>query len=364
MAANRFISTVVLLPLSKLYGAGVYLRNLMFRWGVLRQREFDVPIIVVGNIAVGGTGKTPHTEYVIDALRYRFRIGVISRGYKRKTKGFVLASRRSTPADIGDEPYQIYQKYGDTLRLAVCEDRCVGIDELLKVDPSINLIVLDDAFQHRYVKPTVSIVLTEFNRPFFMDKLLPLGRLREPETAIDRADMVIVTKCPAQLKPIEYRIFKKNLDLFPCQYLYFSRYNYGRLEPLYPDAVDALPSLEYLTGDDSIMALSGIANPKPFMKYLMRYRASVKLVEYADHHNFTRRDVESIAKRYDEMPGERKLIVTTEKDAVRLSNNPYFPHRLKSSTFYLPITVEMDAQSSSTFTEDLVKTIRAAQCKG
>lgn len=358
MAPNKFISTVVLLPLSKLYGAGVYLRNLMFRLGVLRQREFDVPVLVVGNIAVGGTGKTPHTEFVIDALRYRYRIGVISRGYKRKTKGFVLASRRSTPADIGDEPYQIFQKYGDAMRLAVCEDRCAGIDELLKIDPGINLIVLDDAFQHRYVKPTVSIVLTEFNRPFFMDNLMPLGRLREPASAIDRADMVVVTKCPDQLKPIEYRIFKKNLDLYPCQNLYFSRYSYGKLVALYPDTAELTPTLDYLTESDTIMAISGIANPKPFVKYLSRYRASVKLTVFPDHHNFTRRDIDAIAKRYDELSGDRKIIITTEKDAVRLSTNPYFPRRLKAAIFYLPITVEMDAQSSATFTEDLVKTLR------
>lgn len=358
MSPNKFLSSVVLLPLSKIYGAGVYLRNQMFRLGILRQREFDVPVIVVGNIAVGGTGKTPHTEFVIDALRYRYRIGVISRGYKRKTKGFVLASRRSTPADIGDEPYQIFQKYGDSLRMAVCEDRCAGIDELLKIDPSINLIVLDDAFQHRYVKPTVSVVLTEFNRPFFMDKLLPLGRLREPASAIDRADMVVVTKCPDQLKPIEYRIFKKNLDLFPCQNLYFSRYRYGKLVPLYPDIAEQVPTLDYLTEDDAIMAISGIANPKPFVKHLSRHRATVKLTVFPDHHSFSRRDIEAIAKRYDEMDGDLKYIITTEKDAVRLSCNPYFPHRLKAVVFYLPITVEMDAQSSASFTEDLVKTIR------
>lgn len=358
MPRNRFLSTVVLSPLSKFYGAAVYVRNLMFKWGVLRQREFDIPVVVVGNIAVGGTGKTPHAEYVIDALRYRYRIGVLSRGYKRKTKGFVLASHRSTPHDIGDEPYQIYQKFGDSLRLAVCEDRCAGIDELLKIDPSINLIVLDDAFQHRYVKPTVSIVLTEFNRPFFMDKLLPLGRLREPVSAIDRADMVVVTKCPDQLKPIEYRIFKKNLDLFPCQNLYFSRYKYGELTPLYPDLEISAPSLSSLTEGDTIMAISGIANPKPFVKYLSRYRAPVKLTVFPDHHNFTRRDIDTIAKRYDELRGDRKYIITTEKDAVRLSCNPYFPHRLKQVIFYLPITVEMDPLSSSSFTEDLIKTIR------
>ncbi|MDE5624792.1 MAG: tetraacyldisaccharide 4'-kinase, partial [Muribaculaceae bacterium] len=139
---------------------GVGIRNLMFKWRILKQREFDVPVVVVGNLAVGGTGKTPHVEYILDLLKFKYRIGMISRGYKRKTKGFVLATRRSTPLDIGDEPYQIYQKFGRDISVAVCEDRCAGIEELLRIDPKINLIVLDDAFQHRYVKPTVSIVLT------------------------------------------------------------------------------------------------------------------------------------------------------------------------------------------------------------
>ena len=182
--------------------------------------------------------------------------------------------------------------------------------------------------------------------------------LREPASAIDRADMVVVTKCPDQLKPIEYRIFKKNLDLFPCQNLYFSRYRYGKLVPLYPDIAEQVPTLDYLTEDDAIMAISGIANPKPFVKHLSRHRATVKLTVFPDHHSFSRRDIEAIAKRYDEMDGDLKYIITTEKDAVRLSCNPYFPHRLKAVVFYLPITVEMDAQSSASFTEDLVKTIR------
>ena len=141
---------MVLLPLSKLYGFGVGVRNLMFKWGILKQREFPVPVVVVGNIGVGGTGKTPHTEYVISLLRYKYRIAMLSRGYKRTTKGFVLATRRSTPLDIGDEPYQIYHKFGGDVTVAVCEDRCAGIEELLRIDPKINLIVLDDAFQHRY----------------------------------------------------------------------------------------------------------------------------------------------------------------------------------------------------------------------
>ncbi len=345
----------MLLPLSKIYGFAVGVRNLMFKWHILKQREFPVPVVVVGNISAGGTGKTPHTEYVIDLLRYKYHIGMLSRGYKRKTKGFVLATSRSTPLDIGDEPYQIYQKFGCDISVAVCEDRCTGIEELLRLDPRINLIVLDDAFQHRYVKPTVSIVLTEFNNPVFFDKLLPLGRLREPAKAIYRADMVVVTKCPPQLKAIEYRIFKNNLKLFPYQKLFFSRFNYTSLRPLFPDIRKDAPHMSWLGQDDTVLVLSGIANPKPLVRYLKGFKASIKVKVFPDHHNFNRKDLDAITKRFNELEGKQKIIVTTEKDAVRLINNPYFPHQLKPHIFYQPIDVTFDPMNVDSFDLELQK---------
>lgn len=330
-------------------------RNLMFKWHILKQREFPVPVVVVGNISAGGTGKTPHTEYVIDLLRYKYHIGMLSRGYKRKTKGFVLATSRSTPLDIGDEPYQIYQKFGRDISVAVCEDRCTGIEELLRLDPRINLIVLDDAFQHRYVKPTVSIVLTEFNNPVFFDKLLPLGRLREPAKAIYRADMVVVTKCPPQLKAIEYRIFKNNLKLFPYQKLFFSRFNYTSLRPLFPDIRKDAPHMSWLGPDDTVLVLSGIANPKPLVRYLKGFKATIKVKVFPDHHNFNRKDLDAITKRFNELEGKQKIIVTTEKDAVRLINNPYFPHQLKPYIFYQPVDVTFDPMNVDSFDIELQK---------
>lgn len=345
----------MLLPLSKIYGFAVGVRNLMFKWHILKQREFPVPVVVVGNISAGGTGKTPHTEYVIDLLRYKYHIGMLSRGYKRKTKGFVLATSRSTPLDIGDEPYQIYQKFGRDISVAVCEDRCTGIEELLRLDQRINLIVLDDAFQHRYVKPTVSIVLTEFNNPVFFDKLLPLGRLREPAKAIYRADMVVVTKCPPQLKAIEYRIFKNNLKLFPYQKLFFSRFNYTSLRPLFPDIRKDAPHMSWLGPDDTVLVLSGIANPKPLVRYLKGFKATIKVKVFPDHHNFNRKDLDAITKRFNELEGKQKIIVTTEKDAVRLINNPYFPHQLKPYIFYQPVDVTFDPMNVDSFDLELQK---------
>lgn len=357
MAANKIISNFILLPMSKLYGLGVGVRNIMFKWHILKQRKFDVPVIVIGNIAAGGTGKTPHTEYVINLLKYNYHIGMISRGYKRNTKGFVLATSRSTPLDIGDEPYQIFQKFGREVSVAVCENRCEGIEELLRIDPEINLIVLDDAFQHRYVKPTVSIVLTEFNRPIFMDRLLPLGRLRESPKSIYRADFVVVTKCPDRIKPLEYRIFDNNLELYPYQKLFFSRYTYPALKPVFPEQAINIPTLQWMDHNDAVLIVSGIANPRPLVKMVKRNPAKVKVKVFPDHHNFTRKDLQEIDRRFKEIEAEHKIILTTEKDAVRLANNPYFPQHLKSVIFYQPIVVEFDNVRPDSFDYELKKMI-------
>lgn len=360
MTLKKFIRYAVLLPCSKLYGIGVYVRNKMFDWGILKQHTFGVPVIVVGNIAVGGTGKTPHVEYIIETMHNSHHMAFLSRGYKRRTKGFVLATSKSTPRDIGDEAYQIYHKFGGQVTVAVCEDRVHGIRELLGIDPDINLIVLDDAFQHRYVKPTAAVVVTEYNRPVYDDKLLPFGRLREPVRSINRADIVIVSKCPDRLKPIDYNIFSKNINLFPCQSLLFSRYAYMPLCPVFADAVHQIPYLDWLTPDDTVLAVAGIGNPRPFVRYLKSFAFKVKVNVYPDHYNYARKDFDTLRKRFAQMRGATKIIVTTEKDAVRMSCNPYFPHELKPYIFYLPIHVEFDPQGggAGAFAEALVRTLK------
>lgn len=339
----------ILWQLSKLYEFGVTFRNRLFDWGILKQAEFDVPIIVIGNIAVGGTGKTPHTEYIVKKLQDRYNIAILSRGYKRKTNGFVIATKDSTPYQIGDEPYQIYNKFNGTIPVAVCENRRVGITKLLQNKKEINLILLDDAFQHRYVKPSVSILLTEFSRPLFEDKMLPLGNLREPIVALNRADMVVVTKCPENIKPMETRIFNNKLKAFPYQHLSFSKYSYGQLIPLFPKETISIPYLDWLNNDDVILAVCGIGNPQPFIKKLKSYSARVKISTYPDHYEFNDNDLEYLSKRFFSIEAKNKYIITTEKDAVRLINNPKFPNKIKPYTFYLPIDVEFindDADSN------------------
>ena len=349
MARNKLLSMLLLYPISKIYGVVMAVRNKMFDYGILKQQEFDIPIVVVGNIAMGGTGKTPHVEYIVESLLGKYNIGVLSRGYRRATKGFVLASPQSRPEDIGDESYQIYRKFGPDITVAVCEKRADGIRQMREINPTLNMIILDDAFQHRYVKPSVSVILTEYNRPVFNDKILPYGRLRESARALNRADMVVVTKCPVDMKPMHYRLFEK---------LYFSRYNYGHLVPIFPDEVTDIPALDNLRADNSILVITGVANPKPFVRFLRRNKAKVKLKRFTDHHNFTASDMEEIARLFDELPSANKFIVTTEKDAVRILNNPYFHHRLKKSIFYVPIKVEFIDRGEAEFTAGIEKTIR------
>ena len=340
MSFRTVISKTILLPCSKIYGAVTYMRNKFFDWGILKQHEFDVPIVVVGNLTVGGTGKTPHVEHIVEAMRHSHHVAVLSRGYKRRTKGFVLASSRSTPRDIGDEAYQIYHKFGGEVVMAVCEDRVKGINELLKIDPMINLIVLDDAFQHRYVKPRVAILITEYGRPVYNDRLLPYGRLRESVRGMTRADIVITTKCPDDIKDLDYRLVSKHLELFPYQTLFFSKYVYQNLMPLFPDAARSIPYLDWMGQNDTILAVAGIGNPRPFVRYIKSFLPRVKVNIFPDHHNYSRKDIELLKNRYNSMKGENRIIVTTEKDAVRLACNPYYPHELKAVTFYLPIKVE------------------------
>lgn len=339
---NKILSLCLLYPLSIVYGWIMALRNAMFENGILKEREFDVPVVSVGNISMGGTGKTPHTEYLVNMLKDKYKIGVLSRGYKRKTKGFVLATKNSHVDDIGDEPYQIYHKFMDEgVMMAVCENRVRGIEQMREIAPDLQLIVLDDAFQHRYVKPMASIVLMEYSRPAFQDHLLPYGHLREPVGALNRADIVVVTKCPDEIKPMDCRIFRDRLNLFPYQKLLFSQFVYQDLKPLFPDEMQSQQpiSLEELTPQDTILVVCGVANPRPFVRYLRTYQAKIKIKRYADHHHFSHADMDAILQKYDAMKGERRIVITTEKDGVRLVNNPYFPHKLRSVTYYLPIKV-------------------------
>ncbi len=354
---RKAIVNAILTPFSWLYGCGVWLRNMAFNLHILKEESFDVPVISVGNITVGGTGKTPHVEYIIEALCQQYNIGVLSRGYKRKTKGFIMARETLTPKDIGDEPYQIYHKFNGLITMAVCENRCKGIREMLKINPKINLFILDDAFQHRYVKPKINIMLIDYNRPPYQDKLLPLGSLREPVYRILKSEIVVVTKCPNDIKPIEIKLIKEKLDIFPSQQLYFSNVKYANPVPVFPTSNVLLDNLSWLSREDLILGLTGIANPRPFVKYLRSFQASVKVLHYDDHHDYTRDDFKFILRVFEDLEGRRKFILTTEKDAVRILNNPYFPIEMRDYIYFVPIRVGFLNYEDREIIPELIKKI-------
>ena len=352
-----------LYPVSWIYGAVVTVRNKLFDWGFLRSKSFGVPVICIGNLSVGGTGKTPHTEYLIKLLRDNYHVAVLSRGYKRHSLGYVLATPQSTARSIGDEPYQMHTKF-PSVTLAVDENRCHGIEQLLSIkEPSIEVVLLDDAFQHRYVKPGLSILLTDYHRLFCDDTLLPAGRLRESVNGKNRAQIVIVTKCPQDIKPIDYNIITKRLNLYPYQQLYFSSFRYGNLQPVFPSAnseidstVNELP-LSALTNTD-ILLVTGIASPAPILEELKMYTDQIDSLSFDDHHHFSHRDIQQIKERFGKLKGEHKLIVTTEKDATRLIHHPVLSEELKPFIYALPIEIEILQNQQDKFNQHIIGYVR------
>ena len=329
-----------LLGLSLFYGLGVGFRNLLFEMGILKSRSFDVPVISVGNITVGGTGKTPHVEYLIRLLKNKVHVAVLSRGYKRKSKGFVLSDKNTPMRMIGDEPYQIKQKFPD-ITVAVDKKRTRGITKLTEEGDGkkIGVVLLDDAFQHRYVKPGINILLVDYHRLVIYDRLLPAGRLREPVKAKDRADIVIVTKCPKDLKPMEFRVITKAMKLYPYQQLYFSTHDYDAPKAVYPDlaGLDKLSGLDAISSKN-ILLLTGIASPEQLMHDLQELKSQITPMTFGDHHNFKRKDIEAINDTFAQM-AEPKMILTTEKDATRLTVAEGLSDEVKKNLYTLPMRI-------------------------
>ena len=288
-----------LMPFAWLYGLVVCIRNLMFDVGMLKSKTFPLPVICVGNITVGGTGKTPHTEYLIRLLSKDHQVAVLSRGYKRKSEGYVLATKDTPMAEIGDEPYQMKQKYPQ-IHMAVDKDRCHGIEQLMQktVKPQSDVVILDDAYQHRYVKAGLNILLMDYHRLIHLDKLLPAGRLREPMSGSQRADIVIITKCPRDIKLMDRIGIERSINLKNWQKIFFTTYKY-------PDQMEGL-------GENPLL-VTGIASPQQMVYDLQKIVPTFELMSFPDHHNFTEQDIDAIRTR-----AVGRTILTTEKDATRL----------------------------------------------
>ncbi len=301
----------LLLPLSFLYGLLIKLRNILFDKNILKSASFNFPIICIGNLAVGGTGKTPMAELLVEMLQDQYKTATLSRGYKRKTKGFAIANSNTTAIEIGDEPMQFHLKF-PKLTVAVGEERVVAIPQLLQERPDTNVIILDDAFQHRTVKAGLNIVLTDYKNLYTRDFLLPSGDLRDVKSSIKRAHIIIVTKCPHQLSIEEKNDIIDELEPLAEQQVLFATLEYGQPYHLFNQIktnFDETPD---------VLLLCGIANPKPIKEFLNKHVKSYDMLQYADHHIFSSEDLKDIKEQFDKISSNRKLIITTEKDAVRL----------------------------------------------
>lgn len=340
-----------LLPLSWLYGVAVSLRNELFALGILKERSFSIPVISVGNITVGGSGKTPHVEYLIRLLQDYIKVGVLSRGYKRKSHGYVLADDNSTMRDLGDEPYQIKQKFHD-IYVAVDKNRCNGITRLThdKATSNVGVILLDDAFQHRYVKPGLNILLVDYHRLIIYDRLLPAGRLREPLNGKQRADIVIITKCPRDLKPMEFRILTKAMDLFPYQQLFFTTIDYGTPQALFSDKTTSLNKY-------NVLLVTGIASPEQMENDMKHKCRSLTSLAFEDHHLFNTKDEQRINNAFERLPSP-KIIVTTEKDSTRLVNLNGLTTEVRDAIFVLPIKVKFMLNQGELFNNKIISYVR------
>ncbi len=346
-----------LYPASWIYGAGVWLRNKLFDWGIYEERSFNLPVICVGNITVGGTGKTPHTEYLIRLLQKQYQVAVLSRGYKRKSTGFILANEHSSVQTIGDEPFQMKQKF-PLIHMAVDGDRCNGIEQLSRkaVTPATDVILLDDAFQHRHVKAGLNILLIDYNRPIMEDALLPAGRMREPESGKYRAQIVLITKCPKNMSPMDYRVITKQLELHAYQQLYFTTMEYGKLRPLFNGGKEY--PLQKIHPAVHILLISGIASPGPLQEEVARTGCKMQTLTFDDHHEFTAQDMTNIERTFQQLPEGKRMIITTEKDAVRMASHPDLPESVKPYIYVLPIEVAFLQDQQALFNQNILDYVR------
>ena len=344
-----------LLPISWLYGIGVRVRNWMFDIGILKSKSYDIPVISVGNITVGGSGKTPHVEYLVDLLHKTEKVAVLSRGYKRKSRGYVLAGKNVTMPEIGDEPFQIHRKFGD-IYVAVDKNRRRGIEHITHDSKTsdTDVILLDDAYQHRYVKPGINILLVDYHRLIIYDRLLPAGRLREPKEGTSRADIVIITKCPKDLKPMEFRVLKRALNLYPYQELFFTTLKYNSLIQVFGKRRRALDEIGQ---DTNILLLTGIASPQQMMVDLQPLSKSITPMTFGDHHQFSNADAERINESFEAMPSP-KIIITTEKDSTRLLQLEALSDEVKKNIYALPIEIKFMLGGEEEFNNKITSYVR------
>jgi len=339
---------ILLFPFSLLYGAAIWIRNRLYNKRILRSTGFNLPIICIGNLSVGGTGKSPMVEWLLKNLQHNTRVAVLSRGYKRRTKGYALAGEKTTAVDIGDEPMQFHNKFPD-VTIAVGEERIVAIPQLLHDRPDTKVIVLDDAFQHRAIKAGLNILLTNYDNLFTRDWFLPTGDLRDERSSYKRADVIVVTKCPAKLSEEEKETITREIKPLSQQRVFFTTIRYGLPYHI------LTKNQKTLDTSTEVLLVSGIANPLPLKKYLQDASKTYYEILYRDHHIFSIDDWNDITARFNNIPTENKIILTTEKDAVRLIK---FGQALENyPVFVIPIEIQFLFNSTHQFTDIISKFI-------
>ena len=330
----------------------------MYNSGILPCVEFHFPVICVGNITVGGTGKTPHTEYLIGLLRENYKVATLSRGYKRKTRDFRIASVSSLVSDIGDETIQIFQKFPDVL-VTVDINRVHGVNKILEGNPETEVIILDDGFQHRRITPGFSILLSDFERLFVRDHMMPFGNLRESIGNMRRADIILITKSPENISPIQRRLIVKEVDISPYQNLFFTSLTYNTPLPVFDDNDPEKTQFDFSQCEGcGIVLITGIANPLPLKEYLQNTAGEIIHLSFPDHYSFNEKDIISISSAYMELKSPVKYLFTTEKDAVRLREFTNIAEPIRSAFFYIPIGIHFLNNDKDEFDNLIVDYVR------
>lgn len=340
-----------LFPVAIIYGAVMTIRNFLFDTGILPSKLHDLPVISVGNLSMGGTGKSPHVEYLIRLLKRRAKIATLSRGYGRKTTGFLEVNDVHTFLEVGDEP-KVFKNNYPYLNVFVDSNRNRGIAKIRELYAETKAIILDDAFQHRTVKPGLSILLTDYSKLYIKDMMLPTGGLREPKWGAQRADIIVVTKCPSIFSPVDARAIRKQLNTKPYQRVYFSYLSYGNVKPVYDNKH---PKNIKLSKKQNILLFTGIAKPSILEYHLKDEVNSIKHLRFGDHHNFMINDIQKILKEFELLKGEEKILLTTEKDAVRLRSAGITELLGDKPIYYIPVQVQFHGKDKEEFDEQILE---------
>lgn len=342
----------ILLPISFLYSIVLFLRHKLYDWGILKSKSYKLPNICVGNLNLGGTGKTPHIEYLVRLLSKEYNISVVSRGYKRSTKGYIEANINHSHHEIGDEPLQYVKKFKD-IKVVVDEDRCDAMDKLLKQENPPQIVLLDDAYQHRKIKPGLNILLTDYYNLYSNDHLVPAGNLRDIKSSAKRADIIVITKSPNVITPYYMSDVENSLKPLPHQKIFYSYIDYLDFVPL-----NKISEEINIKETKTILLFCGIANTYSLEDYLKRKYNTISKIQFNDHHSYTEKDIDLVIKKYNDLIGKNKVIITTEKDAMRLVNSSLIKKFDNTPIFTLPISIKFHNNNNADFNEEILNYVK------